>query len=61
MSNNAQEFDITCDHSYLNNSWYRFTGNHDSQMLRVGRVSMLKCGTVSPGWLTREHPTGTTI
>ena len=27
-------------------------------MMRVGRVSMIKCGTISPGWLVGNHPTG---
>ena len=56
---NSYKFEIKCDRNRLtNNTWYRFTGGNHSQMMAVGRVAMVKCGTVSPGWLTTSHPSG---
>ena len=55
---NANEFDILCDRNQFNHSWYRFNGGYNSQMMRAGKVSMIKCGTISPGWLVGHHPAG---
>ncbi|RDD43408.1 Deleted in malignant brain tumors 1 protein [Trichoplax sp. H2] len=50
-------FHIKCDRTqFKNNFWYRFNGGRNSQMIAQGRVSMLKCGTISPGWLVGNHP-----
>ena len=54
----GEDIHIKCDRSIMNNSWYRFNGSVNDQMMPVGRVSMIRCGTVSPGWLVNAHPTG---
>ncbi|RDD39908.1 Neurogenic locus notch-like protein 1 [Trichoplax sp. H2] len=53
----ASTYRLTCDQSFLNGSWYRFNGGPKSQMMLTSRVSMVNCGTVSPGWLVDNHPT----
>lgn len=55
--NTGEDLNIQCDR-FLNNKWYRFNGDANSKMMRVGRVSMVRCGATSPGWLAHGHPSG---
>ena len=43
----------------LENRWYRFNGGKNSQVIQTSCLEEhLKCGTLSPGWMKGEHPTG---
>ena len=47
------------DINLLNNTWYRFNGGIDSQMMVTYPTKVFKCGTLWPGWLAGKHPLST--
>lgn len=46
---------ILSDKRAVNNSWYRFNAANSTMMI-TNPIEMVRCGTVSPGWLTISHP-----
>ena len=46
------------DIDLMNNTWYRFNGGANSQIIVTHPVDILKCGTLWPGWLASKHPLG---
>lgn len=44
------------DINVVNNTWYRFNGGTNSQMMITYPVELFKCGTLWPGWLANQHP-----
>lgn len=55
---------LLCDRDLLkhnNYTWYRFNNGPSSQMMPTDPVKMIHCGTISPGWLKRIHPTGNNL
>lgn len=47
---------IGCDRN-LTNSWYRFDGGKNSQVIQTTCIEGLpKCGTLGPGWMRGQHP-----
>ena len=43
----------------LENLWYRFNSGKNGQVIQTTCLEEYgKCGTLSPGWMKGEHPTG---
>ena len=51
---------ILSDERVVNNTWYRFNTANNKMMI-TNPIEMLRCGTVSPGWLTNSHPQSSAI
>lgn len=51
-----------CDNNISLSTWYRFTNSlGDDMILPTQCVPMLRCQTLSPGWMKGRYPAGTQI
>ena len=53
---------LKCDNNINQSVWYRFTDSHnDDMILPTQCIPMLRCQTLSTGWMKGEYPTGKII
>ena len=53
---------LKCDNNINQSVWYRFTNSYgDDMILPMQCVPMLRCQTLSTGWMKGEYPTGILI
>ena len=46
----------------IKDGWYRFNGGQNSQVMETICIKKYgKCGTLLPGWMKGDHPTGAII